>query len=402
MHVKTNKSFFLTQKGQKTMFNFKLYAEKRAEYVKKMQDIMDLAEVEERAMTKEEEAEFNDLEGKIRRLDSTVDDAKRARDIFIDKKDPAKTGEKRSQEEQEQEEVRAFCNYVRGSGGEVRADVMPSAENGAVIPKTIINKIIEKVYDVSPVIEMADRYDLRGQVNLPYYDDSESDVDWEYHDEATDLEAKSGKFKAITLTGFLGGSLIKVPKSLLNGTDLAIMDFLVKRLSQKFARGVEKEMLKGTPNKMTGMAAAKNVVTAASATEITLDEVIDLQDSIPDAYQNGAIFICNSATRTALRKLKDKDGRYILEADATARWKYRLFGNELYVSDNMDKMAAGNIAMYFVDMSGIALKIEEGASIEILRELFARSHCIGADLWASVDCKIADEQKIAALKMAAA
>ena len=56
------------------------------------------------------------------------------------------------------------------------------------------------------------------------------------------------------------------------------MDFLVKRLSQKFARGVEKEMLKGTPNKMTGMAAAKNVVTAASATEITLDEVIDLQD----------------------------------------------------------------------------------------------------------------------------
>lgn len=384
------------------MFNFKLYAEKRAEYVKKMQDIMDAAEVEERAMTDKEETEFNDLENKIKRLDRTVDDAKRARALVIDKNDPAKTEEKRSKEEQEQEEIRAFCNYVRGNGGEVRADVMPSAENGAVIPKTIINKIIEKVYDVSPVVEMADRYDIKGQVNLPYYDDSESDVDWEYHDEATDLEAKSGKFKAITLTGFLGGSLIKVPKSLLNGTDLAIMDFLVKRLSQKFARGVEKEMLKGTPNKMTGMAAAKNVVTAASATEITLDEVIDLQDSIPDAYQNGAIFICNSATRTALRKLKDKDGRYILEADATARWKYRLFGNELYVSDNMDKMAAGNIVMYFVDMSGIALKIEEGASIEILRELFARSHCIGADLWASVDCKIADEQKIAALKMTAA
>lgn len=384
------------------MFNFKFYSEKRAEYAKRMQEIMDTAEIEERAMTEDENTEFEDLEKKIQNIDKTVAAEKRARDLTMDKNDPAKTEEKRSQEEQEAEEIRAFCNYVRGNGGEVRADVMPSAENGAVIPKTIINKIIEKVYDVSPVMEMADRYDIKGQVNLPYYDDSESDVDWEYHDEATDLEAKSGKFKAITLTGFLGGSLIKVPKSLLNGTDLAIMDFLVKRLSQKFARGVEKEMLKGTPNKMTGMAAAKNVVTAASATEITLDEVIDLQDSIPDAYQNGAIFICNSATRTALRKLKDKDGRYILEADATARWKYRLFGNELYVSDNMDKMAAGNIAMYFVDMSGVALKIEEGASIEILRELFARSHCIGADLWASVDCKIADEQKIAALKMAAA
>lgn len=385
------------------MFNFKFYSEKRAEYAKRMQEIMDTAEIEERAMTEEENTEFEDLEKKIKNIDKTVAAEKRARELTINKKDPKEKEEKRSKEEQEQEEIRAFCNYVRGVDGEVRgSDIMTAAENGAVVPKTIINKIIAKVYDISPVIQMADRYDIKGQLNIPYYDDSEHDVDWEYHDEATDLEAKSGTFKAVTLTGFLGGSLVKVPKSLLNGTDLAIMNFLVDRLAYKFTRGVEKEMLKGTPGKITGMAAAKNVVTAASSTEITLDEVIDLQDMIPDAYQNGAIFICNRATRTALRKLKDKDGRYILESDATARWKYRLFGNELYVSDNMDKMAGDKIAMYFVNMSGVALKIEEGASIEILRELYARSHCIGADLWASVDCKIEDEQKIAALKMAAA
>lgn len=385
------------------MFNFKFYSEKRAEYAKRMQEIMDTAEIEERAMTEEENTEFEDLEKKIKNIDKTVAAEKRARELTMDKKDPAKTEEKRSKEEQEQEEIRAFVDYVRGANsGENRADVMASAENGAIIPKTIINKIIAKIYDISPVVQMADRYSLKGQLNIPYYDDAEGDVEWEYHDEETDLEAKAGKFKSITLTGHLGGSLIKVPKSLLNGTDLEIMNFLVERLSYKFARGLEREMLKGTTGKITGMAAAKNVVTAASATEITLDEVIDLQDSIPDAYQNGAIFVCNRATRTALRKLKDKDGRYILESDATAKWGYKLFGNDLYTSDNMDKMAADKIAMYFVNMSGIALKIEEGASIEILRELFARSHCIGADLWASVDCKIADEQKIAALKMAAA
>lgn len=385
------------------MFNFKLYSEKRAEFAKKMQDLMDNAEIEQRAMTDEEQAEFDSLTEKIKGIDQMVKNAEEARALTMSKEDDKTKEEKRATEASEEEEIRAFADYVRGANsGENRADVMASAENGAVIPKTIINKIIAKIYDISPVVQMADRYTIKGQLNLPYYDDSEGDVEWEYHDEETDLEAKAGKFKAITLTGHLGGSLIKVPKSLLNGTDLDIMNFLVERLSYKFARGLEREMLKGTAGKITGMAAAKNVVTAASATEITLDEVIDLQDSIPDAYQNGAIFVCNRATRTALRKLKDKDGRYILESDATAKWGYKLFGNDLYTSDNMDKMAADKIAMYFVNMSGIALKIEEGSSIEILRELFARSHCIGADLWASVDCKIADEQKIAALKMAAA
>mgnify|MGYP004680909285 CR=1 FL=1 len=385
------------------MFNFKLYSEKRAEFAKKMQDLMDNAEIEQRAMTDEEQAEFDSLTEKIKGIDQMVKNAEEARALTMSKEDDKTKEEKRATEASEEEEIRAFADYVRGANsGENRADVMASAENGAVIPKTIINKIIAKIYDISPVVQMADRYSIKGQLNIPYYDDSEGDVEWEYHDEETDLEAKAGKFKSVTLTGHLGGSLIKVPKSLLNGTDLDVMNFLVERLSYKFARGLEREMLKGTAGKITGMAAAKNVVTAASATEITLDEVIDLQDSIPDAYQNGAIFVCNRTTRTALRKLKDKDGRYILESDATAKWGYKLFGNDLYTSDNMDKMAADKIAMYFVNMSGIALKIEEGASIEILRELFARSHCVGADLWASVDCKIADEQKIAALKMAAA
>ena len=41
--------------------------------------------------------------------------------------------------------------------------------------------------------------------------------------------------------------------------------------------------------------------------------------------------------RTAIRKLKDGEGNYLLNKDATTKWGYTLFGRPVYISD-----AAGN------------------------------------------------------------
>ena len=46
-------------------------------------------------------------------------------------------------------------------------------------------------------------------------------------------------------------------------------------------------------------------VTTASATAITLDEVLDLFYSLKAPYRNKAVFVMNDATIKAIRKLKD-------------------------------------------------------------------------------------------------
>ena len=109
----------------------------------------------------------------------------------------------------------------------------------------------------------------------------------------------------------------------------------------------------------------------------------------------------SKATRTAIRKLKDSDGNYILNKDATARWGYTLFGKPVYVSDNMPAMAGGKTAIFYGDMSGLAVKIAENVSIEILREKYATQHAVGVVGWIEIDAKIENQQKIAALKMKA-
>ena len=57
--------------------------------------------------------------------------------------------------------------------------------------------------------------------------------------------------------------------------------------------------------------------------------------------------------------------------------------------------------IYYGDMSGLAVKFSEELNVEVLRERFADEHAIGVIGWVELDAKVADQQKIAVLKMAA-
>ena len=383
------------------MNKFKKLAEQRAAYEQEMQGILDKAESEERAMTEEESAKFDELEGKIKDIDRTIKAEERARDLSINVVDDKKKEELRAEEIAEQEE-RAFENYIRGVVSEERASNLTSGDNGAVIPTTIANRIIKRVYDISPIYQMSHHFNAKGNVPIPYYDETATAITMAYAPEFVELESNSGKFKNIELKGFLAGALTKVSKSLVNNSQFDIVSFILNQMSENIARWIENELLNGAPDKIDGISKCKQVVTAASSTAITADELIDLQETVPDVFQPGCIWIMNKATRTAIRKLKDSDGDYILQKDATARWGYKLFGADVYCSDNMPKMAAGKTAIAYGDMSGLAVKVSEDMNIEVLRERFATEHAIGVVGWLEMDAKIENEQKIAVLKMKAA
>lgn len=385
------------------MFNFKWYKEKREEYQAEMQALLDQAQVEERALTEEEAAKFDELEKKIQNIDKTVEAEERARKLDLTKKTEEEETEEQRAEDKAKADEKAFANYIRGVVSEERAENLLTAENGAVVPTSIANKIITKVYEICPVYQLADRYPVKGTLSIPYYsEDDENAITVAYASESSALTANSGKFTSIELTGYLAGALCKVPKTLANNSDFALTEFVINRMAESIARWIENELLNGTTDKIEGISKAKQVVTAEAATAITADELIDLQETVPDVFQPGCIWIMNKATRTAIRKLKDNDGNYILNKDATSRWGYTLFGADVYVSDNMPAMAAGATSVYYGDLTGLAVKMAENVNITVLRERFADQHCLGVIGWLEIDGKIQNQQKVAALKMATA
>lgn len=384
------------------MDKFKKLMEQRAALQAELQQLLDTAQNEERAMSEEETTKFDELESKIKSIDATIKAEERARDLSLNVHSNEHHEELRAEERAAAEE-KVFADYIRGVVSENRADVnMTTGDNGAVIPTSIANKIIKKVYDICPIYQLADRYNVGGTLSIPYYDESTSAITMAYATEFAELEAKAGKFLSIELKGFLAGALTKVSKSLINNNVFDIVNFVINQMAENIAKWIENECLNGTSDKIDGIAKASQVVTAAAATAITGDELIDLQEQVPDAYQTSCIWIMNKATRSAIRKLKNSDGDYLLQKDATARWGYKLFGADVYCSDNMNKMAAGKTAVVYGDMSGLAVKVSEDINIEVLREKYATQHAVGVVGWLEMDAKIENQQKIAVLKMAAA
>ena len=379
----------------------KALIEKRNAKVKEMQDLLAKVKTENRAMNDEEENTFDQLEKEIKSMDKTIEAEKRA-DEFAATSGTTKKEDKDKTEERAHAAEKAFGEYIRGAVMENRADVnLTFTDNGAVVPEHIANKIIKKVYDICPVYQLATRYNLGGTLNIPYYDESTQTIAMAYATEFSELESTSGKFLSIELKGFLAGALSKVSLSLVNNSQFDIVGFVTNAMAEAISKWIEKELLNGTTDKIDGLKGVTMLVTAAATTAITADELIDLQETVPDVYQGAAIWIMKKSTRTAIRKLKDSEGNYILNKDATAKWGYTLFGKDVYTSDNMSAMAAGKTAIYYGDMSGLAVKLAEDVNIQVLREKFATQHAIGVVGWVEIDSKVENAQKIAKLVMKA-
>ena len=369
-----------------------------------MKGILDKAQEngEVRALTEEEQKEFDRLENEIKALEATIARMEKVEDDKIEKTDPAEDAGSEEKTEKEKQEERAFGNYIRGIVEE-RADVnLTKSDNGAVIPTSIADKIITKIKEICPIYEMADRYEVGGTLTIPYYDESTQKITMAYADEFTDLNSTSGQFKSIELKGFLAGALTKISKSLVNNSKFDIVNFTIGAIAEAARQWIEGELLNGTSNKVAGLASGvTQVVTAASSTAVTCDELMDVQDKVPDAFQGDAIWIMNRATRSAIRKLKDNDGKYLLNPDVSAKWGYTLLGKDVYCSDNMSGMAAGKTAIYYGSMKGLALKISEDIDVQILNEQFATQHAVGVMAWVELDAKVQNAQMLSALKMKA-
>lgn len=372
--------------------NLKEMEERRAEIEEEMNGLVDKAEEEKRAFTEEEENKFNELEKEKNRLNTTIKAIEDKRAANNKQEDNNKKNDDKVEEEK-----RAFENYIRGIVEE-RADVnLTVGDNGAVIPSTIANKIIKKVYDISPLYQLATKYNVKGNLTIPYYDDSKGTVTMAYANEFSELESSNGKFKNIELKGYLAGALSKISKSLINNSQFDIVSFTINEMAESIAKWIEKELINGTDGKIQGLKEVTQEVTTAASNVIIPDELIDVQESIPDVYQANAVWIMNKATRTAIRKFKDSDGNYILNRDMSAKWGYTLLGKPVYTTDNISKIEAGKTAIFYGDMSGLAVKLSEDINIEVLREKYATQHAIGIVAWCELDSKVENAQKIARL-----
>lgn len=390
--------------------NYKALVEKKNDLITRAEEILNDAETNKRELTDAEAQELAEIRDDVRKIKEALKIADEIKDEKKELKEEA--AEEQAEADQAKEEAerakadeRAFDAYVRGIVLNERANLTKAA-NGAVIPTTIANKIIAKVYDICPILERSTKYNVKGKLVVPFYDETSNAITVNYATEFEELTSNVGSFDKIELDGFLAGTLTLISRSLINNSEFNLTDFIVERMAYAIKRFIEDQLLNGytatgASSGVVGLSTLTNSITAAATTAITADEVVRLHDKIKDDFQGNAIWIMSPATRTALRTLKSNTGYYLLNDDISTPFGTSLLGKPVYVSDNMPDMGAGKTAIYYGDMRGLATKFSEEMTIEVLREKYATQHAIGVVGWLEFDAKVEDAQKIAKLVMAA-
>jgi len=387
--------------------NYKALVEKKNDLITRAEEILNDAETNKRELTDDEAQELAEIRDDVKKIKEALEIHEEIKDekkeLKEDAIEEAKEAEVAKEEAKKAEaEERAFEEYVRGVVMNKRSgNELTKGANGAIIPTTIANKIISMVYDICPILEKSTKYNVKGKLVVPFYDEGTTAITVDYAEEFEELTSHVGSFDKIELDGFLAGTLTLISRSLINNQNFPLVDFIVERMAYAIKRFIEKELLNGTSQKIEGLSGVTLGVTAAATTAITADEVVRLHDAIKDDFQSGAIWIMSPATRTALRTLKSNTGYYLLNDDVSSPFGTTLLGKPVYVSDNMPDMGAGKVAIYYGDMSGLATKFNEDMNIEVLREKYATQHAVGVVGWLEFDSKVENAQKIAKLTMKA-
>lgn len=366
----------------------KFLIEKRNSLVDEINAIFTQAETEQRALTEDEQSTFDAKTAELKALDKTIEAKKEARSLSMMEDETPKTPEeKEEQRSVEETERRAFETLLRENR---TAENMTKSDNGAVIPTTIANQIIERVKQLAPLYALATKFNVKGKLTFPV---AGKDITTAYHDEFVALESQGTKFDSVFLDGYLAGALSKVSNSLINNSQFDIVSYVVNKIAESVAQFLENELINGKTKingvlDLTGNAkTVKKVETTADLP--TVDELIALQVEIPQQYQGGCKWLVSNKTLVALRQLKDGNNRYLLQDDITNGFGYSLLGKPVMVSDNMtDK----NVV--YGDFSAMYVNVHEEASVQVLTEKYADEHATGVLTWLEVDARVIEPQKI--------
>lgn len=375
--------------------------EKRNTIYAQAQQLVQKAESEERAFTEEERTSYQGMVAEIRSLDEQLHADQEIRSLALNKSKPDTA-------DAAELETRAFEAFIRGTETRDASPVnMTYGANGAVIPDTIMNKVIDRVKEISPLFAMATKYAAKGDITIPKIDRTSGDITVAFSAEFSSLTANGFKFGSVTLSGHLAAALVLISKQLINNSQIDVVSIVIQKLAENIAAFVENFLLNGDSSiSDSGLKGSvdtvNNVKTVASVAALGSDDLIDVQDKIPDAYQTNACWIMSPSVRTKIRKLKDGQNNYLLIADYTKGSGYTLLGKPVYVTDNLPSAASaasGDIIAYYGDFSGLAVKTGEQAEIQLLVEKYADQHAIGINTWFELDARVENTQKIAALAL---
>jgi HK97 family phage major capsid protein len=130
------------------------------------------------------------------------------------------------------------------------------------------------------------------------------------------------------------------------------------------------------------------------------DKLIDLVQSLRPPYRQGAAFVMNSATASAIRKFKTADGAFLWQPGLAAGQPDSLLGYPVVEAEDMPDVAADSLSVAFGNFRAGYL-IAERTETQILRDPFTNKPFVHFYATKRIGGQVANSEAIKLLKFSA-
>ncbi len=313
--------------------------------------------------------------------------------------------------------TRAFRAWVAGNGNDKGEDrelftqkaLSAGVDNAGgfwITPEVFSTEIISALEDmvvmrqlgtVMPAIPRGTRLVIRTASDL-------SDAEWtsEITTAAADTATPAGQR---ALTPHPMGKLVKASNVFLDaysGGEAYIRD----EIAARFAEIEETAFMTGNgQNQPQGVFSSTSSlptdVTAASATDIVYNDLLDTVYSLKSQYHPGASWIMHRTIRKELAKLVDGNGRPLLEREANAGPETSLLGYPIALSEYAPSSSASTLYVAALGNWKKAYRIVDSLAMRLTRlvELYALTEEVGFVARKETDGMIVDGNGVVRLKM---
>ena len=278
-------------------------------------------------------------------------------------------------------------------------------EGGYLVPDEFENTLVEALEEENIFRQMAKIIQTSsGDRKIPVVA-TKGTASW--MDEEGAYPESDDSFGQVSIGAYKLGTMIKVSEELLNDSVFDLQSYITREFARRIGSKEEEAFFTGNgTGKPLGILAAtggaETGITAASATAVTADELVDLYYSLRSPYRRNAVWTLNDSTVKAIRKLKDGNGQYLWQPGITAGAPDMILGRPVRTSTYMPEIAAGAKTIAFGDFSYYWIADRQGRSFKRLNELFAATGQVGFLASQRVDGKLVLPEAVKVLAQKAA
>lgn len=395
---------------------------KRTKLLATMDGFLETHRTDKGVLSAEDDATYNSMEQELSALTNEIKRMERREEIEAELAKPVNTpitgkpmasgsatapanGRTRATDEYKQN----FWNVMRNKTPMPHVvnalQVGDDAEGGYLVPDEYERTLVQALEEENIFRKLAHTINTdSGERKIPVVA-SKGTANW--IDEEGPYEDSDDNFSQITIGAHKLGTTIKVSEELLRDSVFDLDSYIASEFARRIGAREEESFFNGDGNgKPLGILAANGGaevgVTAASATAITADEIMDLYHALKAPYRSKAVWVMSDATVKAIRKLKDNTGNFIWQPGLTEDKPNTLLGRPVYTSVYMPEPAAGAKTIAFGNFDYYWIADRQGRSFKRLNELYAKTGQIGFVASQRVDGKLVLPEAIKVLQQKSA